>query len=91
VRLALTGTTSIADREFNLSGIANLIDATASDALFELPFAVRGQWGSPSILPDTRTLLESSPAVRRLLDAQDKKTREEFLNRLPKSPFGSSR
>jgi AsmA protein len=91
VRLALTGTTSIPDREFNLSGIANLIGATASDALFELPFAVRGQWGSPSILPDTRTLLERSPAVKSLLEAQDKKTRDEILNRLTKSPFGSSR
>jgi AsmA protein len=89
VRLALTGTTSIADREFNLSGTANLIGANASDAFFELPFAVRGQWGSPSILPDTRTLLERSPAVKSMLDAQDKKTRDEILNRLTKSPFGA--
>jgi AsmA protein len=96
VRLAVTGTTSIPDREFNLSGIANLIGATAADAnpLLELPFAVRGQWENPSIVPDTRTLLERSPAVRSLLDAQDKKTREEIqdaINRLTKSPFGSSR
>jgi len=90
VLLALTGTTSIPAREFNLSGTANLIGGAAPDAagLFELPFTVRGQWGSPSIIPDTRTLIERSPAVRSLLDAQDKKTRDEMqdaINRLTKS------
>jgi AsmA protein len=87
VMLALTGTTSIPAREFNLSGTANLIGGSPSDAsaLFELPFTVRGQWGSPSIIPDTRTLIERSPAVRSLLDAQDKKTRDDTqdaVNRL---------
>ena len=90
VMLALTGTTSIPAREFNLSGRANLIgDATAdANAIFELPFTVRGQWGSPSIVPDTRTLIERSPAVRSLLEAQDKKTRQDMqdaINRLPRS------
>jgi AsmA protein len=88
VQLALTGTTSIPAREFNLSGTANLTAGTASDALFELPFTVRGQWGNPSIVPDTRTLIERSPAVRSLLDAQDKKTRDDMqdaINRLTKS------
>jgi AsmA protein len=90
VLLALTGTTSIPAREFNLSGTANLISSAAPDAtgLFELPFTVRGQWGSPSIVPDTRTLIERSPAVRSLLDAQDKKTRDEMqdaINRLSRS------
>jgi len=90
VLLAVTGTTSIPAREFNLSGTANLIGGAAPDAsgLFELPFTVRGQWGSPSIVPDTRTLIERSPAVRSLLDAQDKKTRDEMqdaINRLTRS------
>jgi AsmA protein len=90
VLLAVTGTTSIPAREFNLSGTANLIGGAATDAsgLFELPFTVRGQWGSPSIIPDTRTLIERSPAVRSLLDAQDKKTRDEMqdaINRLSRS------
>jgi AsmA protein len=84
VLVALTGTTSIPAREFNLAGTANLISGTggtAADAnAFELPFTVRGQWGSPSIVPDTRTLIERSPAVRTLLDAQDKKTREDVQN-----------
>jgi AsmA protein len=88
VQLAMTGTTSIPAREFNLSGTANLIGGTAADGFFELPFTVRGQWGNPSIVPDTRTLIERSPAVRSLLDAQDKKTRDEIqdsVNRLIKS------
>ena len=89
VLLALTGTTSIPAREFNLAGTANLIGGPASDAnAFELPFTVRGQWGSPSIIPDTRTLIKISPAVRSLLDAQDEKTRDEMqsrINRLIKS------
>jgi AsmA protein len=99
VRFAVTGTTSIPQREFDLSGTANLIGSTTSDAngLFELPFTVRGQWESPSIVPDTRTLIQRSPAVRPLLDAvQDKKTRDEIqnaINRLPGSatPFSTSR
>jgi AsmA protein len=79
VRLALTGTTSISEREYNLSGTANLIGSPTSDAAasFELPFTVRGQWESPSIQPDTRTLIQRSPAMRPLLDAiQDKKPRD---------------
>lgn len=99
VRFALTGTTSIPQREFNLSGTANLIGSTTADAnaFFELPFTVRGQWESPSIIPDTRTLIQRSPAVRPLLDAvQDRKTRDEIqdaINRLPGpvAPFRSSR
>jgi AsmA protein len=88
VRLVLTGTTSIPQREFDLSGTANLIGSATSDAnMFELPFTVRGQWESPSIMPDTRTLLRRSPATGPLLDAiQDKKTRDavqDALNRLP--------
>src|SRR5262249_21625762 len=48
VVLALTGTTSIPAREFNLTGRATLIGGAPPDpnAMFELPFSVRGQWGS---------------------------------------------
>jgi AsmA protein len=78
VRLTMAGTTSIPQREFDLSGTANLIGGAPSDAsVFELPFTVRGQWGSPAIMPDTRTLIRRSPATGPLLDAiQDKKTRD---------------
>ena len=89
VRLALTGTTSISERELDLSGTANLVGNTVSDAnaSFELPFTVRGQWEErPSILPDIRTLIQRSPATGPLLDAlQDRKTRnavQDAINRL---------
>jgi AsmA protein len=73
VRLAVTGTTSIPEREFNLAGTANLIGDTSDSApLFELPFTVKGQWTSPSIAPDTRTMIEKSPLVRSVLDAQER-------------------
>jgi AsmA protein len=72
VRLAVTGTTSIPEREFNLAGTANLVsDASDAAPLFELPFTVKGQWTSPSIVPDTRALTKS-PLLRSLLEAQDR-------------------
>ena len=88
VRLALTGTTSISERELDLSGTANLVGNTASDAnaSFELPFTVRGQWESPSILPDIADAHSAFAATAPLLDAlQDRKTRnavQDAINRL---------
>jgi len=88
IRLALTGTTSIPKREFDFSGTADLIDGANSDpnVSFALPFTVRGPWASPSIIPDTRTLIQRSPVTGPLLDAvQDKRTRDavqDILNRL---------
>jgi AsmA protein len=73
IRLAVTGTTSIPEREFNLAGTANLVsDAADATPLFALPFTVKGQWTSPSIVPDTRGFMEKSPLVRPLLDAQER-------------------
>jgi AsmA protein len=73
IRLAVTGTSSIPEREFNLAGTANLIsDAADVTPLFALPFTVKGQWTSPSIVPDTRQFTEKSPVVRSLLDAQER-------------------
>ena len=70
VRLAVAGTTSIPEREFNLAGTADLISAEPdAAALFELPFTVKGQWTSPAILPDSRAI-ERSPLLRTLLNAQ---------------------
>jgi AsmA protein len=94
LRLALTGTTSIPQREVSLSGVANLIGGATSDAtaLFELPFTVRGNWGNPSIVPDTRTLIERSPAVRSLLNAGDKMMLDAINNLTkPAGPIPTSR
>jgi AsmA protein len=86
VRLAVTGTTSIPERELNLAGTANLVSATPDTPvpLLELPFTVRGQWSSPSIVPDTRALFEKL----RSPEGQDKNARDETqdaVNRLIKS------
>jgi AsmA protein len=86
VRLAVTGTTSIPERELNLAGTANLVSAAPDTAapMFELPFTVRGQWTSPSIVPDTRALLEKL----RSPEDHDKNARDETqdaVNRLIQS------
>lgn len=70
LRLAVAGTTSIPEREFDLAGTANLISAEPHAAsLFELPFTVKGQWTSPLIVPDTGAV-EKSPLLRTLLNGQ---------------------
>jgi len=99
VRLALAGTTSVLERELDLTGTANLIGSAAADAnaSFEIPFTVQGQWESPSIVPDIRTLIRRSRATAPLLDAlQDEKTRDavkDAIERLTGSsvPFRPAR
>jgi AsmA protein len=79
VRLGLNGTTSIPEREFDLTGTASLTSTTAADAgnLFELPFVVQGPWDDPVMLPDAQTLIRRSGAGAPLLDAvRDRKTRD---------------
>jgi AsmA protein len=93
VRLAVTGTTSIPERELNLAGAAHLISATSDPApLLELPFTVRGPWTNPSIVPDMRALIDKSPGMRPLLESldrnQDRNARDDAqdaVNRLMKS------
>jgi AsmA protein len=78
VKLGLTGTTSIPEREFDLSGTASLTSTTpdASNP-FELPFVVQGPWDDPVMLPDAQTLIKRSGAGAPLLDAvRDRKTRD---------------
>jgi AsmA protein len=79
VKLALTGTTSIPAREFDLAGTASLT-STAADTkafAFELPFVVQGPWDDPVMLPDAQTLIKRSGAGAPLLDAvRDRKTRD---------------
>ncbi len=75
VRLALTGTTSIPNRDLDLAGTASLTSTTDANVSFELPFIVQGPWDDPLMLPDAQTLIQRSRATAPLLDArQDKKT-----------------
>jgi len=68
VRLALAGTASIPEREFDLKGTAALVNATGV-AAFELPFVMQGSWADPLLLPDPRSLIRRSGAAAPLLDA----------------------
>jgi AsmA protein len=78
VKLGLTGTSSIPEREFDLSGTASLTNAAADTSnAFELPFVVQGPWDDPVMLPDAQTLIRRSGAGAPLLDAvRDRKTRD---------------
>jgi AsmA protein len=78
VRLGLTGTTSIPEREFDLAGTASLTNAAADASNpFDLPFVVQGPWDDPIMLPDAQTLIKRSGASAPLLDAvRDRKTRD---------------
>jgi AsmA protein len=69
VRLALTGSASIPQREFDLKGTASLVAIEPGAAAFELPFVVQGPWDDPLLLPDAQVLIRRSGATQPLLDA----------------------
>lgn len=68
VRIAVAGTTSIPNRELDLTGTAALTAPSPNGQLFELPFVVQGQWDDPIILPDAQALIRRSGAAAPLLD-----------------------
>lgn len=70
LRLALTGSASIPARDLDLKGTASLVGAAKDNSTgFELPFAVRGRWDDPVLLPDVESLIRRSGAAAPLLDA----------------------
>jgi AsmA protein len=71
VRLALGGSASIPGRDLDLQGVATLAPAALRDGArgFELPFAVRGRWDDPVMVPDVQALIRRSGAAAPLLDA----------------------
>ena len=68
VRLAVAGSASIPARNLDLTGTATLITAAAKEG-FELPFAVKGSWDDPVVLPDAQILIRRSGAAAPLLNA----------------------
>jgi AsmA protein len=75
-RVTLTGTASVPAREFDMKGVASLVN-TDGTAGFALPFVVQGPWDDPLVFPDPDSLIRRSPATAPLLDAvKDKKTRD---------------
>lgn len=65
LRIALTGETSIAKRNLDFEGTAQLA-STAPTVAFDLPFVVRGLWDRPLVLPDPQALIRRSGAARPL-------------------------
>ena len=70
VKLALSGTASIPEREVDLKGTATLVSPPRPGAApFELPFIVQGSWDDPIMLPDPEALIRRSGAAAPLLNA----------------------
>ncbi|MGE5536625.1 MAG: AsmA-like C-terminal region-containing protein, partial [Acidobacteriota bacterium] len=70
VKLALSGSASIPNRELDLKGTAGLVAAAnQATAPFELPFVVQGSWDNPLMLPDVDALIRHSDAAAPLLKA----------------------
>jgi AsmA protein len=78
VRLALAGSASIPEREFDLKGTAALVaPSKLATAAFELPFIVQGSWDDPIMLPDPEALIRRSGAAAPLLNAvRDRSARD---------------
>jgi AsmA protein len=78
VRLALSGSASIPERELDLKGTAGLVAADRPEAAaFELPFIVQGSWDDPIMLPDPEALIRRSGAAAPLLNAvRDQRARD---------------
>jgi AsmA protein len=76
-RVTLSGTASVPTREYDLKGVASLMQAGNGSTGFELPFVVQGPWDDPLVFPDPESLIRRSPASAPLLDAvKDKRTRD---------------
>ena len=85
LRVGLAGESSIAARDLDFAGTAQLVGppadakaaanpdaAVATPASFELPFIVRGDWDRPIVLPDPQALIRRSGAARPLFGSPDK-------------------
>ena len=67
MKVGLNGSSSIADRDFDLKGTASLMGSAADS--FQLPFVVMGTWDDPLFWPDIQMLIRRSGAAAPLLDA----------------------
>ena len=92
-RLTLTGTASVPTRDYDLKGVASLVNPSGTTPGFELPFVVQGPWDDPLIFPDPESLIRRSPASQPLLDAvkdrlKDQKTRDAVQSALERITGG---
>ena len=79
VRLALTGSTSVPGREFDMKGTASLLQSDDGQPAFELPFVLQGPWDDPLLYPDSDSLIRRSPASAPLLDAVRNRTARDAV------------
>lgn len=70
MRISVGGESSIAERDLDFIGVAQLMAPAKSGvdpaASFELPFIVRGNWDQPIVLPDPQALIRRSGAAKPL-------------------------
>ncbi len=74
VKLSLSGTVSVVQRDLDLKGEASLVAPLATGAQaarvpFELPFIVQGPWDNAYVMPDAQSLIRRSGAAQPLLEA----------------------
>lgn len=89
VQLTLTGATSVPGREFDLKGVASLVQPAGAARTFELPFVIQGPWDDPLILPDSESLLRRSPLSAPLMDAvRDRRARDQVKSAIDRLTGG---
>jgi AsmA protein len=74
VRLTLTGTASVPNREYDMKGVASLVSAPDAAPTFELPFVLQGPWDEPLLFPDSESLMRRSPATAPLIESLQKRS-----------------
>jgi AsmA protein len=91
VKLALSGTASIPEREVDLKGTAALVAPPRPGASpFELPFIVQGSWDDPIMLPDPEALIRRSGAAAPLLNAvRERRARDSVRSAIERLTGGT--
>ena len=67
MKVGLNGSSSLAERDFDLKGTASLVSSAAE--AFQLPFVVMGTWDDPLFWPDIQLLIRRSGAAAPLLES----------------------
>jgi AsmA protein len=91
VKLALSGTASIPEREVDLKGTAALVAPPRPGASpFELPFIVQGSWDDRIMLPDPEALIRRSGAAAPLLIAvRERRARDSVRSAIERLTGGT--
>ena len=88
MRVGVAGSSSIAERDFDLKGTASLMGSATDE--FQLPFVVMGSWDDPVFWPDVQLLIRRSGAAAPLLDAVRNRLKREQAPALAGEPAPSA-